>query len=40
MTPSLFNFLLSIVSGVVVVGLIFGAVIVVSQLDKIRRRNG
>lgn len=40
MTPSLLNFLLSIVSGVVVVGLIFGAVLVISQLDKVRRRNG
>ncbi len=38
MTPSLANFLFSILAGAVVLGLILGAVILVSQRDKVRRR--
>ncbi|PZU97306.1 MAG: Photosystem II reaction center X protein [Pseudanabaena sp.] len=37
MTPSLMNFFLSLVAGAVVLGLIFAAVLLVSQKDKIVR---
>ncbi|OIP75702.1 MAG: Photosystem II reaction center X protein [Oscillatoriales cyanobacterium CG2_30_44_21] len=37
MTPSLMNFFLSLVAGGVVLGLIFAAVLLVSQKDKIVR---
>jgi hypothetical protein len=38
MTPSLTNFFLSLVAGGVVLGLIFAALFIVSQKDKIVRR--
>ncbi|MDX2255572.1 MAG: photosystem II reaction center X protein [Pseudanabaenaceae cyanobacterium bins.39] len=38
MTPSLTNFFLSLVAGGVVLGLIFAALLVVSQKDKIVRK--
>ncbi|MEN9225491.1 MAG: photosystem II reaction center X protein [Thermostichus sp. HHBFW_bins_43] len=38
MTASLSNFLWSLVAGAVVLGLLFGAIIFVSQKDKVRRR--
>ncbi|ELS30567.1 MULTISPECIES: photosystem II reaction center X protein [Pseudanabaena] len=38
MTQSLSNFLFSLVAGGVVLGLIFAAVLIVSQKDKIIRR--
>ncbi|MFS8872671.1 photosystem II reaction center X protein [Synechococcus sp. R50.1] len=38
MTPSLANFLWSLVAGAVVLGTLFGAIILVSQRDKVRRR--
>lgn len=38
MTPSLANFLWSLVYGAVVLGLLFGAIFFVSQRDRVRRR--
>ncbi|MEN9202713.1 MAG: photosystem II reaction center X protein [Thermostichus sp. DG_1_6_bins_120] len=38
MTPSLANFLWSLVAGAVVLGVLFGAIVFVSQKDKVRRR--
>ncbi len=38
MTASLSNFLWSLVAGAVVLGALFGAIIFVSQQDKVRRR--
>ncbi|MBD2186559.1 photosystem II reaction center X protein [Pseudanabaena mucicola] len=38
MTQSLSNFLLSLVAGGVVLGLIFAAVLIVSQKDRVIRR--
>ncbi len=38
MTPSLSNFLWSLVAGAVVLGALFGAIVFVSQKDKVRRR--
>lgn len=38
MTPSLANFLWSLVAGAVVLGALFGTIIFVSQRDKVRRR--
>ncbi|NJO86407.1 MAG: Photosystem II reaction center X protein [Synechococcaceae cyanobacterium RM1_1_27] len=38
MTPSLMNFLLSLVAGAAVLGAIFGGVLFISQQDKVRRR--
>ncbi|MEM6446758.1 MAG: photosystem II reaction center X protein [Cyanobacteria bacterium J06642_2] len=37
MTPSLFNFFLSLAAGAVVLGAIFIGVLVISQQDKIKR---
>ncbi|MEL7085380.1 MAG: photosystem II reaction center X protein [Cyanobacteria bacterium P01_A01_bin.3] len=37
MTPSLTNFLLSLVSGIVVLGLIFGGILLFSYVDKVKR---
>ncbi len=37
MTPSLSNFLFSILAGGIVLGLIFGGILLVSQLDRIKR---
>ena len=37
MTPSLTNFLLSLVSGVVVLALIFGGILLFSYVDKVKR---
>ncbi|MDX2272068.1 MAG: photosystem II reaction center X protein [Cyanobacteriota bacterium] len=37
MTPSLANFLYSLVAGAVVLGSLFVALLIVSQRDKVRR---
>ncbi|WP_071590813.1 photosystem II reaction center X protein [Synechococcus sp. PCC 7336] len=37
MTPSLINFLLSLVYGGVVLGLIFGGIVFLGYLDKVKR---
>jgi len=38
MTPSLSNFLFSLVAGGVVLGLLFALIVFASQQDKVRRR--
>ncbi|MFS8740749.1 photosystem II reaction center X protein [Synechococcus sp. H65.1] len=38
MTPSLASFLWSLVYGAVVLGLLFGAIVIVSYRDRVRRR--
>ncbi len=37
MTPTLVNFFISLIAGAIVVGGIFGAMIFISQNDKIQR---
>ena len=37
MTPSLASFLVSLIYGVVVLGLIFGGILLFSYIDKVKR---